>query len=93
MFTVYSMTNCPHCVGAKELLKSKGFKIRVKEAGVDFQREELVELVGPVRTLPQIILEEDGITMHIGGFSELQRYFAGIGEKPRVLSHLSEAAI
>lgn len=79
MFTMYTMPNCPHCIGAKELLKSKGFQPSERIAGKHFQRQELIDLLGPVRTLPQIILEQEGKMLHIGGFSDLQAYFAGTG--------------
>lgn len=78
MFIVYSMHNCPHCIGAKELLKARGESFEVKMAGEDFTREELVEKLGPVRTLPQIVQEQpNGETKHIGGFTDLQKHFFG----------------
>lgn len=78
MFIVYSMQNCPHCVGAKELLKARGHSFQVLMAGEDFTREELIERLGPVRTLPQIVLEQaDGSTQYIGGFTDLQKHLAG----------------
>lgn len=86
MFTMYTMPNCPHCIGAKVLLKSKGFEPRERTAGEHFQRQELIDLLGPVRTLPQIVVEQDGKKLHIGGFAELQLYFAGTGPTPRELT-------
>ena len=73
MFTVYSMPNCPHCVGAKELLKARGYEFKEKTAGEDFTKDQLEAILGkPVRTLPQIVFEANGVKRHIGGFTDLQ---------------------
>lgn len=86
MFVVYTMPNCPHCVGAKELLKSKGLAFEEKIAGKHFSREALIGWLGPVRTLPQIVRKnEEGQWVHIGGFTDLQKTFAGGGVTVRIL--------
>lgn len=81
MFTVYTMPNCPDCKNSKDLLERKGFKKNEgyfeKVAGVDFGREELIELIGPVRTLPQILVKKEQDTYLIGGFANLIKYFNG----------------
>lgn len=82
MFTVYSMevapgVPCPYCKNAKELLTREGKKFVEKNAGVDFTREELVELLGPVRTLPQIVVHLDAGDYLIGGYNDLIKYFSG----------------
>lgn len=79
-YTIYTMPNCPHCVAAKELFKREGLEFtEVKE----FTREELLELVGPVRTLPQILVKNDDGLFHIGGFSDLQALRTGKGNTLR----------
>ncbi len=82
MFTVYSLpTNCPYCKNAKDLLERQGFAkgegYVELVAGEEFSREELIDLIGPVRTLPQILVEKDGDTYLIGGYTDLVKYFNG----------------
>lgn len=73
-YTIYTMPNCPHCVSAKALFDREGLQYtEVKQ----FTREELTERVGPVRTLPQIIIKQGAEEFHIGGFTDLQAFRAG----------------
>lgn len=84
MFTVYSMevapgVPCPYCKSAKELLERQGFKkgegYVELVAGEQFSREDLIELIGPVRTLPQILVKKGNETFLIGGYAQLIQYF------------------
>lgn len=87
-YVVYTMPNCPDCKNAKAFLEREG--INFKEV-TDFTREELIELVGPVRTLPQIIqVRVDKQThemtkYHVGGYKDLVKLFAGDHPGPRKL--------
>lgn len=72
-YTIYTMPNCPHCVAAKELFKREGLQFTEI---TDFTPEQLIAAVGPVRTLPQIILEGSE-RQHIGGYTDLLKYRAG----------------
>lgn len=85
MYTVYSMPNCPDCKNAKDLLLREGKEFAEKIAGKDFTREELVELLGPVRTLPQITVRNEEGLFHIGGYRDLAAKFAGGGVTVRKL--------
>lgn len=68
LYLVYTMPNCPDCKNAKELLEREGVAFReVKK----FTPQELIEKVGPVRSLPQIILDNASGQYHIGGFKDL----------------------
>jgi glutaredoxin 3 len=64
---IYTWSNCPYCVRAKNLLNSKG--IAFEEINLDGKDKELKELQTRTgqRTVPQIFI--DG--KMIGGFSEL----------------------
>ncbi|UKL15068.1 glutaredoxin 3 [Pseudomonas phage hairong] len=73
-YTVYTMPNCPDCKNAKQLLETRGCEF---EEVTDFTPNELRALVGPVRSLPQIILDQGGARFHIGGFKDLQSYLTG----------------
>lgn len=81
-YTVFSMPNCPDCKNAKDLLTREGHSFTVRGEGegeTPFTPEELIALVGPVRTLPQIILTNDHGTYHVGGYRDLVKLNAGSG--------------
>jgi glutaredoxin 3 len=64
---VYTWSNCPYCVRAKDLLTRKG--VPFEEINLDGKDDELAELRARtgLRTVPQIFIGEK----MIGGFSEL----------------------
>jgi glutaredoxin 3 len=64
---IYTWSDCPYCVRAKNLLKSKGMPF--EEINLDGKDKELTELRARTgqRTIPQIFINEK----FIGGFSEL----------------------
>lgn len=70
-YTIYTMPNCAHCIAAKDLFKREGLEFTEV---TEFTREELLNLVGPVRTLPQILVKNDKGTWHIGGYTDLIEY-------------------
>jgi len=64
---VYSTNNCPWCVRAKALLKSKGLDYEEIDVSADTERTlEMVERSGR-RTVPQIFIDNEPV----GGFVEL----------------------
>lgn len=66
---IYSKPNCPHCVEAKNLLKSRNISFEEKTLGIDATVEELLQQVGqPVRSVPQIFLNCE----YVGGLSDLR---------------------
>ena len=67
---VYSKEACPQCVQALVLLENAGENYSVKKLGVDYSREQLLEIAPSARILPQI--EVDGNI--IGDLSALKRY-------------------
>jgi glutaredoxin 3 len=82
---IYTKTHCPYCTKAKALLISKGIEYKEYMVTVDattltegnatmVTREQLLERIPTARTVPQIWL--DG--QHIGGYTELEKYFAKI---------------
>ncbi len=67
MIKIYTITVCPYCSAAKQLLKGRGFEyeeINIEHEGMS--REKLVELTGG-RTVPQIIINGKPI----GGYDNL----------------------
>jgi glutaredoxin len=55
MITVYSKTNCPHCVSAKKHLEDKNINYREVNIEQDTQAREFVVAQGH-RSVPQIYL-------------------------------------
>ena len=69
---VYTTNQCPYCMEAKELLRSKGIKFEtISLNDNDDLREELVQKYN-YRTVPMIFINEE----FIGGFKELQQLVA-----------------
>ena len=64
---VYSTPNCPFCVSAKALLKSKNLSFQEIDVSDDVESlQKMIKLSG-LRTVPQIFINNQSI----GGFSEL----------------------
>jgi|APCry1669193128_1035447.scaffolds.fasta_scaffold00072_71 glutaredoxin len=79
-YVIYGKENCPFCERAKRLLDSKGLEYSYLTLGVDYDREELLEMAPNARTVPQV-WQIDRATEHseewtyVGGFVELERSF------------------
>lgn len=76
-FIVFGRENCPYCVRAKELLRSKGAGFTYKDVVEDevffMQMNSWVkDATGrPAATVPQIFLDD----RYIGGYTELVAHF------------------
>ncbi len=65
---LYTTQYCGYCRAAKQLLSDKGYQFTEIDVGeAPGLREEMVQLAGGLRTVPQIFI--DGI--HVGGYEEL----------------------
>ena len=74
--TVYSKPACQFCDKAKALLTQLKIEYTERVVTKDISLEELFEELGkPVRTIPQIVIDEN----HIGGFNELREHFVDKG--------------
>jgi glutaredoxin 3 len=74
--TIYSKANCPNCVTAKQLLKSKGLEF--VEFDQERNRDEFLLLIHrypEVRQMPQIFI--DG--QRVGGLAGLQNVIKDLG--------------
>lgn len=67
MYTIYGKTNCAQCDAAKRFLTSRGVDFEYKTFGVDYTMDELMELPGVTREMPQIY--KNGT--RVGGVSQL----------------------
>ncbi len=75
--TVYSKPACQFCDKEKALLTQLDYEYKEKVVTKDISLEELFEeLVKTVRTVPQIVIDEN----HIGGLNELREYFVDKGK-------------
>jgi glutaredoxin 3 len=73
---VFSKSDCPWCVKAKEFLRQEGLTFEEVVLNDAKERQSLYnsfKLVGMDRTVPQIVLIDDldGERMHIGGYQQL----------------------
>lgn len=71
-FTIYSLSHCPFCVRAKQLLKQEGFEFHEIMVPDDDKeaRQKLNQRTG-MRTFPQIFFREE----LVGSFSDLKTIF------------------
>lgn len=71
---VYTKTNCPNCVAAKNLLKSKG--LEYSEYWVDANEEAAKKMsLLNIRQMPAIWIDEQ----YVGGFAGLQAALKQVG--------------
>ena len=73
--TIYTRSQCPNCVAAKQLLKSKG--LGYSEYSADGMTPEEIEVVCGlgVRQMPQVFIEGQ----RVGGLAGLQAALIQIG--------------
>ena len=68
---VWSKPMCPYCDMAKSLLKQKEIEYEERKIGEGWTKEQLLEAVPGVRSVPQILLDDK----LIGGYDQLKEYF------------------
>jgi glutaredoxin 3 len=64
---VWSKVNCPYCVSATVLLRSKGYEVEERKIGSGWTKEQLVESVPMARTVPQIFIGDE----YVGSYDDL----------------------
>ncbi len=64
---VYSSTQCPYCVMAKQLLDKKGVKFEEILIDRDSKKREEMMKKSRQRTVPQIFINEESV----GGYTDL----------------------
>lgn len=75
-YFIYSRSNppCPYCEGAKLLASTKMVDHHVIDIGKDIQMDEFTELFPNQKTVPMILVEEDGLRSPIGGYTEFKKH-------------------
>ena len=77
MYRIYSKDNCNWCVKTKQLMNEIGLNYQELKLGVDYEKEELRNLVPknlPL-TVPQIFV----YNKRIGGYEDFQEYLESTG--------------
>ena len=73
--TIYSKDNCPNCVTAKQLLKSKSLPFEERNVGNPVFMDQLINTWPEAKQLPQIFI--DG--QRVGGLAGLQAALKQLG--------------
>lgn len=69
---VWSKDKCFYCQMAKNILELKGIEFEERNTSLNkWSRADMLEDVPDAKTFPQIFIDDQ----HIGGFTELQKYF------------------
>ena len=73
--TIYTKSNCPNCVSAKQLLKSKGLEYTERNTDDDKHFQYLQSQYPDIRQMPQIFINDQ----HVGGLAGLQAALKQVG--------------
>ena len=73
--TIYTKPNCPNCVSAKTLLKSKGLEYYEFDIEKDFGAQIWMQENPEKRQMPQIYIGEQ----YVGGLAGLQAALKQVG--------------
>lgn len=69
---IWSKTGCPYCDQAKAMLVRNGIKVEERNISLgEWTKEQLLEAVPGVRTVPQIFLHGE----YVGDFNALCKYY------------------
>ena len=68
---VWSKPMCPYCDRTKSLLTQKGMEFQERKIGEGWTKEQLLESVPNVRSVPQIVIDGN----IIGGYDQLVEWF------------------
>ena len=76
IITIYTKSNCPNCVSAKQLLKSKGLEYSERDLTSDLVKQaELFAAYPEARQMPQIFINGQ----RVGGLAGLQAALKQVG--------------
>jgi glutaredoxin 3 len=76
-FDIYTKPHCPYCVRAKRLFDTEGDAYTEIEIGKDIDRDAFLEILPNARTVPQIFLITEEKRIHIGGYTDLEKWHVG----------------
>jgi len=75
MIEIYGKPQCPFCDKAKSLCETRKFKYVYKQLGMDFDREQIMEMFPTARTFPQIVVNGQ----NVGGYDQFTQYLDNTG--------------
>jgi len=75
MIEIYGKPQCPFCDKAKSLCETRKFKYVYKQLGMDFDREQIMEMFPTARTFPQIVINGQ----NVGGYDQFKQYLDDTG--------------
>ena len=73
--TIYTKSNCPNCVSAKQLLKAKGLEYEEKDMDMSQNAFEFYATFPDIRQMPQIFINGQ----RVGGLAGLQAALKQLG--------------
>lgn len=74
-FTIYGKPSCGFCSKAKQFLRTRNIPFTYIDITQDAAAMKFVKEGLQAKTVPQIMLDNNGIISHVGGFTELVEYF------------------
>lgn len=75
MIEIYGKPQCPFCDKAKSLCETRKLKYVYKQLGMDFDREQIMEMFPTARTFPQIVVNGQ----NVGGYDQFTQYLDDTG--------------
>ncbi len=75
MIEIYGKPQCPFCDRAKALCEQRQYDFQYYQLGVDFTRDEVLEMFPDARTFPQIKVGGKSI----GGWDKFPQYLEETG--------------
>ena len=73
--TIYTKSECPNCISAKNLLKSKGLTYNEVNLDREAERAAFMDMFKDVRQMPQIFIDKQ----RVGGLAGLQAALKQVG--------------
>jgi glutaredoxin 3 len=72
---MYTKSNCPNCVSAKQLLKSKNLEYKEICLDSEAERAAFMAMFPEIKQMPQIFINNS----RVGGFAGLQEALKQVG--------------
>lgn len=74
-FVIYGKSSCPNCEKAKMLCDIKGYSYEYRSIEKDGMMTELTNLIGEVKSVPQVFkVCDNGVLHHVGGYEQLRKH-------------------
>lgn len=77
-FTIYGKPGCHFCTQTKQLLRTRNTPFDYIDISQDSSAMKFVKDVLHAKSVPQIMLTNNGIISHIGGYTQLVEYFKSL---------------